>query len=157
MQAVKFHINVFNRGFVLMSTFNVTFVKPKWGPSIFKSDFPASQFAGCVCCMRERRLATYIRRHLSFPPLATRCPSGLQSTANTCTPSYGEKHAMALLKLDSRGLRSPHRRGPAGPCSTCPSWCPRLWGCCRCCRWPAACCPRTRPPGTPRTRGPAGT
>lgn len=50
---------------------------------------------------KERRLAAYIRRHLSFPPLATRCPSGLQSTAKTCTPHtrWETRHRFAVAQL----------------------------------------------------------
>lgn len=42
------------------------------------------------------KLITHIRRHLSFPPLATRWPSGLQSTANTWMKHW---HKVALKKL----------------------------------------------------------
>lgn len=54
-------------------------------------------------------------------------------------------------------LLSPHQRGRASPCLTSRSWRPRPWGCCRCCRWPAACCLLTTPPGTQMTRGHAAT
>lgn len=54
-------------------------------------------------------------------------------------------------------LLSPHQRGRVGPCLTSRSWCPKLWGCCRCCRWPAACCLPTTPPGTQMTHGHAAT
>lgn len=111
-------------------------------------------------CCKSLRL-THIRRHLSFPPLATLCPSGLQSTAYTCTRNrqvrkchlfcHGEHQEVALVHP------SPRQHDLEGRCWASQSWCPRLSECCRCCRWPAACCQLTMPPDTQTPRGPAGT
>lgn len=117
-----------------------------------------SQETGTGSCYKSLPL-THIRRHLSFPPLATLCPSGLQSTAYTCTCKVKNHHLFSQWEhQEVAPVRpSPRQRDLVGRCWASQSWCPKPLECCRYCRWPAACCQLTMPPDTQSPHGPVGT
>lgn len=81
------------------------------GPSRWAGQLRTGTVASCRCSYLR-----HIRKHLSFPPLATLCPSGLQSVANTSSAWPGRSMAsffvsasqtfsvLSLLPLTSKRL-----------------------------------------------------
>lgn len=129
------------------------------------------------------KVITHIRRHLSFPPLATRWPSGLQSTAktwvkhehdiiHTANMTQGNPNSNNVLRVQDSSWRkitkvtnhirpeknstilSPRQRARADPRSVFLSSHPTPSVCCHCSRSPTDGCLLTTPPDTQRPRDP---